>query len=327
MININLQDYLGNHCLYNQTDLTLRIIEAIKNNEKLNLKTKEGPSFIECRLYELLDEICDFYNYDKSNISIESNNWNEYHAEYNVRRAPFHYELSYFDKENDQLTEYSNEKFYGMFIGRANKNRIRSLILSKRTKIPCITSFTDDINPPILDRLIDIGNLLYQTDTTFQEINEIKPYSEIEEVINPPPIISPENSYGEIWKNTYQKIAIEIVNETILYPNSFYITEKTMRPIYYKRPFIMIAAPGFLDNLRSLGFKTFDNLIPNHATAENNPDEAFSKIKYLYSRYTGKEILQICQDQLNHNYQLLIELGKQHKEISQSLDGYNYYDK
>jgi len=59
-----------------------------------------------------------------------------------------------------------------------------------------------------------------------------------------------------------------VVTETVFYYNKLHLTEKIFKPIVSKQPFMLIAAPGNLEYLRSYGFKTFDGII----------DESYDKI-------------------------------------------------
>ena len=52
-----------------------------------------------------------------------------------------------------------------------------------------------------------------------------------------------------------------IVTETVFYYNKLHLTEKIFKPIVSKQPFMLLAAPGNLEYLRSYGFKTFDTVI------------------------------------------------------------------
>lgn len=88
----------------------------------------------------------------------------------------------------------------------------------------------------------------------------------------------PSNNVFNKWSNiTYQAITssdIHVVIETHYDPflnnnNGFYdrnyspssITEKTYKPMACKRPFIVFSTPYFLEDLRSLGYKTFSKFI------------------------------------------------------------------
>ena len=85
------------------------------------------------------------------------------------------------------------------------------------------------------------------------------------------------------WKDTYNKIAIEIVNETNQAGNGFFMTEKTLRPMLYGRLFLIIANPGFEMKLKKLGFDIFDDVI------DKNYDnlESYWRIDYLYAVLDG----------------------------------------
>jgi hypothetical protein len=58
----------------------------------------------------------------------------------------------------------------------------------------------------------------------------------------------------------YSNVYIELVPET-LYKDGFFITEKTVKPIATKTPFLMISNCKYLQFLKQQGFKTFDSLI------------------------------------------------------------------
>ena len=60
-----------------------------------------------------------------------------------------------------------------------------------------------------------------------------------------------------------------IVTETVFYYNKLHLTEKIFKPIVGKQPFMLLAAPGNLEYLRSYGFKTFEGII----------DERYDQIK------------------------------------------------
>lgn len=55
----------------------------------------------------------------------------------------------------------------------------------------------------------------------------------------------------------YEDVFCEIVCETYFTGRTFFVTEKTWRPIINMRPFIVQGPQWYLDNLRRLGFRTF----------------------------------------------------------------------
>ena len=59
----------------------------------------------------------------------------------------------------------------------------------------------------------------------------------------------------------YQNSMIEVVLETLFDDTRHHLTEKILRPIACKQPFIIAGTPGSLMYLRDYGFKTFDGFI------------------------------------------------------------------
>tara|TARA_E500000318_G_scaffold67004_1_gene61803 strand:- start:275 stop:1252 length:978 start_codon:yes stop_codon:yes gene_type:complete len=112
----------------------------------------------------------------------------------------------------------------------------------------------------------------------------------------------------------YQKIAVEIVNETNI-TSGFFCTEKIVRPIAYYTPFVVMAVPNFLKHLQTLGFKTFDTLW----------DES-------YDEYKGKQRLEKIYETLNEIAKIdLKTLHKQTHDIcvynKSVLDSYQWKNK
>lgn len=55
----------------------------------------------------------------------------------------------------------------------------------------------------------------------------------------------------------YNNAFLDIVHETDLSSENFFITEKTLRPMMFHRPFLLSAGKNYLRKLHGLGFKTF----------------------------------------------------------------------
>lgn len=62
---------------------------------------------------------------------------------------------------------------------------------------------------------------------------------------------------ADLQKEFYQKIGIDIVTETVFNYPGVQLTEKIIRPIVNKRPFIIVSAAHTLEYLHSKGLKTF----------------------------------------------------------------------
>lgn len=73
-----------------------------------------------------------------------------------------------------------------------------------------------------------------------------------------------QHDYPIVWDGRafdldhhYQDFFCEIVCETFFTGDTFFVTEKTWRPIMQKRPFVVQGPRWYLENLRRLGFRTF----------------------------------------------------------------------
>ena len=99
-----------------------------------------------------------------------------------------------------------------------------------------------------------------------------------------------------------------VVTETVYYDEKLHLTEKTFKPIVTKRPFILVAAVGNLEYIRSYGFKTFDKWIDESYDLEPDHDKRMNMIVAELSR--------LCK--LSH-----AELLQMHTEMQEILD-YNH---
>lgn len=99
---------------------------------------------------------------------------------------------------------------------------------------------------------------------------------------------------GHASMDLYLECYWEIVPETC-HDHLQFFTEKTFKPIMAQTPFIIVAAPGYLDYLKSLGFKTFTGII----------DESYDQCQDLETRVklAVVEIENICRQGSNHTYE------------------------
>lgn len=110
----------------------------------------------------------------------------------------------------------------------------------------------------------------------------------------------------------YPNFLIDIVCETFVHGRSFYPTEKTIRPMILKKPFIVVGPKCFLIHLRQMGFKTFyeywDETYDGY-----DPNPKYLKILKIIESIANKsndELVKMysqMQPILEHNYNLLLE--------------------
>jgi len=102
-----------------------------------------------------------------------------------------------------------------------------------------------------------------------------------------------------------------VVSETVFYYDKLHLTEKIFKPIFSKRPFILVAAPGNLAYLKSYGFRTFDRWIDESYDHEKDHQTRLEKI--------AAEIEKLCD--LSP-----ADLKKMHEEMREILEfNFNHF--
>jgi hypothetical protein len=124
------------------------------------------------------------------------------------------------------------------------------------------------------------------------------------------PMLSPAHlNIAKVYHNFF----CEIVCETYFTGTSFYPTEKIWRPIMLKTPFIVHGPQNYLENLKRLGFKTFDTWWSEGYSEDphnHQPIEILNIIKDLSCRTTDElaHMYQEMQPVLEHNLATLQSL-------------------
>ena len=103
------------------------------------------------------------------------------------------------------------------------------------------------------------------------------------------------------WYNCTQ---FSVVVETTMNSNGVFLTEKTMKPLAIKHPFITLGDTGSLALLKSSGFETFENIFDE---SYDNITSQLSKIDAVYTQvknYNQTGYSKLTEDKLEHNYNL-----------------------
>jgi hypothetical protein len=84
--------------------------------------------------------------------------------------------------------------------------------------------------------------------------------------------------FGDQEYDIRQSGLFNVVNETVFYEHKLHLTEKIFQPIVCMRPFLLVAAAGNLEYLRSYGFKTFGDFIDESYDHEPDDDKRMDMI-------------------------------------------------
>ncbi len=117
----------------------------------------------------------------------------------------------------------------------------------------------------------------------------------------------------------YQRTHFEIVCETIgQHPtdDTFFITEKTIKPMLMKHPFIVLAPKNYLMHLRALGFGTFEGLIDESYDQLDDAKlraKAISNLLQQLDLENSKKFYEQSREICEHNQRHLLNLAGRHK--------------
>ncbi len=136
--------------------------------------------------------------------------------------------------------------------------------------------------------------------------------------------VQPDDFY-KIYDDTFYDLITETNTGYLnLCPwfTDIFLTEKTWRSIYYKRPFLLIGNYQSLKYLKELGFKTFNNLLfdesyDNESNHEIRINRVLQENKRIIETYSLADLQKIIMSSemseiLQHNYEMINKLAKQH---------------
>ena len=244
-------------------DLPLRTVDIVQEYQNTNNvvihTNSEGVCLHSAKFYPALDYICDKFNIDRSRVTIVTNNVEEAHTNYQILVRDNHWIAKCKPIFNYKLDAKSAElKHVGCFLGKANWHR---LILSAwlHTNYKEKSLLTMHYDPQSERHRLESG----MTDINVFAPEELLPVAQF---VKHCPIIldegfidytiGPPTHYNIIHQ--YKNIFVDAVVETYVSGQSFFPTEKTLRPIIAQTPFVIMGPAGYLGNLRRMGFQTFD---------------------------------------------------------------------
>jgi hypothetical protein len=149
-------------------------------------------------------------------------------------------------------------------------------------------------------------NFLGQVDTLPWRHDKIKPYRSGNR---------DSNDFIDETLNLYRDFLIDIVAESFISGNCFYLTEKTVRPMAMKKPFIAMGPVNYLHYLQQIGFKTFNDFWSEDYDGfadTNRYNRILTLIDEIALKSPGEllTMYQKMQDILDHNYNLLINYSQ-----------------
>jgi hypothetical protein len=313
--------------IWNVNELIIDMCKAMSINDNITLDLNgEGCDCQDIGLYDIIDNCARKFDYDISKISIRTWNTLEQHPVINIKSS-LSWHLLQREIENHKdlpKSKNSNLKHFGRFVGRSNAPRLMlSTYLDEKYCNNTLSTYhynsLDDYHKDHtgLESLIndfqvsDIGSharflstcprTIHHSDFVWTNDSQNDYYEQLLKTDH------------QQFKDLYLTFFVEIVSESYYNGNTFFITEKTCRPILCKTPFVIQGPTGFLKNLRALGFRTFDRWW-DEGYDEDPPSwsvrEIMKVIDFLATKTQQEmsDMLQDMQDVLDYNRNHMIEM-------------------
>jgi hypothetical protein len=125
---------------------------------------------------------------------------------------------------------------------------------------------------------------------------------------NPAPLLWQRSCVPSL--DLYNACCFEIAAETVT-SDIRWFTEKTIRPIAASTPFVLLATPGSLSTLQSMGFKTFRSLINEDYDQEEHLEKRIrmiiSTVEDIVSN-GSKQFAIAAESITQHNWNRLAEI-------------------
>jgi hypothetical protein len=309
--------------IWNIADLNKFLID--NQGQDIEISTKdEGCCCRSIGLYDLLDQ------FKFNSVVIHTNNPLEKHNKYSIQIvSPWQF-LKVRQEIEPEFHTWDKTQIFGTLYGRPTWHRIgiAAHLLTYHSQLSLVGCLCDPTN--IDNREFVETNELYKNDlASFKNFGNIinqLPLQLPAVTTYVPGIYEPGGSVlfypgksatdrqVEQTKQPYKNFFIDIVAETFTSGDCFYITEKTVRPMVLKKPFIIMGSKDYLCYLRQLGFKTFQT--PNLDFWSEDYDGYEGRDRYVRilalidelakkSKEELQDMYQAMQPILDHNYNLL----------------------
>jgi len=268
----------------------------------------EAPDCNEIGLYKLLD------NFKFAGVVIQTQNQLETHDRYGIEYVPMCY-LRVRKPVDARYHTWNQNKIFSAYYGRPLWHRLglaSHLYANHRNK--SLINLRGNFQDPDNRKLFEIQDLFYRAPTQFKDFANMVDQLPllVEQHDGYTPGVQDTTGFTDQLLDFYTQILVDVVTESYTSGNIFYPTEKTIRPMLLKKPFIAMAPKNYLIYLRQMGFRTFHEFWSEDYDGYD-ATEKFQHIVNLINHIASLSIAELemlyknMQSVLDHNYNLLLE--------------------
>jgi hypothetical protein len=262
----------------------------------------EGPSIQALKILNLLDRYCVESKRLPDSIFIVNNPNNIEKTQYeNVTPGHSHFFKMSKNYWSDFRPAKKNCKKFGYFVGRRTVSRVKILYdlwherndqclfsVMNSHSIPAWTQSQGIVLEKIADWMTPEQNISFCDWFTNCTVTSLDGHFVRDQYIENP-------ITNQDLLNFYDQFAVEIVAETYTLGDTFFPTEKTVRPIMAGKPMIVYGPKNFLTRLRSLGFETYNSCWDESYDQLEGPQRWEAIKKILDQVQTDQHTTQIAQ--------------------------------
>jgi hypothetical protein len=268
----------------------------------------EGACAHRTGLYQWLDK------FKFSHVTVKTSNVLEHHKCYSIDiEIPWKF-LNVTRPISSNWHVWNHAKVFGTLYGRPLWHRlgITSHLLEHHANISHV-GFTTDPNNQDRRELFELVELWKHSPIGIKNFGNI--YNQLPllhadvDAYTPGAFLT--DGFVAQTERIYQHFLIDIVAETFISGNCFFVTEKTVRPMLLKKPMIVMGSKNYLAYLRQMGFRTFADFWDEEYDGYEGADR-FIRILGLIDSLAAKTTSELenmywdMQYTLDHNYNLLI---------------------
>ena len=250
------------------------IVDALHNSDKVVLDFIEGVALEELNYKEkkflhILKELCERNNWPLDKIQFVSPNLVQNKSVWpSIKLAQ--YPDHFLHAQNLQVnTKKQIDKTFGMFVGRSSWERlIIGSHIFKHHKDKTMQTYRNYLDDPGNMLNMDTERLLWNLSVAgrltksnlkdiFDFISEM-PFTYNNKHDKETNLQWDSGALDNDLLECYNKIFVDVVCEKTIAGKTFFPTEKTSRPLVTKTPFLIMAAPDFIKNLKKLNFRSYN---------------------------------------------------------------------
>ena len=303
---------VGDNVIYNKDQFIIDLIANWQQGPVIVDLLTEGPCCRSIGLDDILSDIQNKFKVKFDDLIIQTGNQLS-SSKFQEKRT----RLAEIKKSKEFIIDSQTgdfEKKFGLFIGRSNGNRLGlASYLYKNYQSSTLMTFHFDPHSDFHIANLGLENFLRYNWDQRRDI-----YHFLEHV----PIADQKfDSYPILWnkdafnlQSQYKQIFCDIVCETFFTGKTFMPTEKTLRAIVNRRPFLVQGPKWYLHNLCKLGFKTFDRWWSEEYDLLES-DQKYGELKLIIDYISSQKIDTLknwyheMHDVIEHNINTLKNLN------------------